>query len=89
MVFFFRIGFVILHPDLGSLENFHGLPPFGFGFDIGEPARVNIRYTFYICNNFNSFDSWFSGKKSQTDEYHYKCNDTQNRIIICCAYKLK
>ena len=62
MVFFFRIGFVILHPDLGSLENFHGLPPFGFRFDIGEPARVNIRYTFYICNNFNSFDSCFSGK---------------------------
>ncbi len=64
MVFFFRIGFVILHPDLGSLENFHGLPPFGFGFDIGEPAGVNIRYTFYICNNFNSFDSWTSGKVS-------------------------
>jgi hypothetical protein len=55
---------VILHPDPGSLENFHGLPPFGFGFDIGEPAGVNIRYTFYICNNFNSFDSWTSGKIS-------------------------
>ena len=62
MVFFFRIGLVILHPDLGSLENFHGLPPFGFGFDIGEPARVNIRYTNYICNNFNRFDSRISGK---------------------------
>jgi hypothetical protein len=69
MVFFFRIGFVILHPDLGSLENFHGLPPFGFGFDIGEPARVNIRYTFYICNNFNGFDSWTSGKKTQIFRY--------------------
>ena len=56
---------MILHPDLGSLENFHGLPPFGFGFDIGEPARVNIRYTFYICNNFSNFDSWTSDKKSQ------------------------
>jgi len=65
MVFFFRIGFVILHPDLGSLENFHGLPPFGFGFDIGEPARLNIRYTFYICNNFNDFDSWPFGKSTR------------------------
>jgi hypothetical protein len=62
MVFFFRIGFVILHPDFGSLENFYGIPPFGFGFDIGEPAGVNIRYTFYICNNFNGFDIWTSGK---------------------------
>jgi len=35
-----------------------------FGFDMGEPAGVNIRYTFYICNNFNSFDSWPSGKIS-------------------------
>ena len=62
MVFFFRIGFVILHPDFGSLENFHSIPPFGFGFDIGEPAGVRIRYTFYIRNNFNGLDSWTSGK---------------------------
>jgi hypothetical protein len=33
-----------------------------FGFDIGEPAGVNIRNTFYICNNINDFDSWTSGK---------------------------
>jgi hypothetical protein len=35
-----------------------------FGFDIVEPTEVNIRYTFYICNNINDFDSWTSGKKS-------------------------
>jgi hypothetical protein len=33
-----------------------------FGFDIVEPTEVNIRYTFYICNNINDFDSWTSGK---------------------------
>jgi hypothetical protein len=33
-----------------------------FGFDIGEPAGVSIRYTLYICNNINDFDSWTFGK---------------------------
>jgi hypothetical protein len=42
VVFFFGMRPVIIDPDFGSFEYFHGLPPFGKKFDIDGTAEVNI-----------------------------------------------
>jgi hypothetical protein len=55
---------MVIDPNFCSLRNFHGLPPFGFGFDNHKPPGVSIMYSYRICNNFGQFDGWATTKKN-------------------------
>ena len=60
---FFRVCHVVIDPNFSSLRNFHGLPPFVFGFDNHKPPEVSIMYPYRICNIFGQFDGLASAKK--------------------------